>query len=47
MLYVHEGKSFRGIAREVGIHRETVSKYVHEYEQKRKNFARTRQLPKY
>jgi len=34
-LYVHERKSFRQIAREAGIRRETVSKYVKEYEHKR------------
>nr|WP_227004015.1 helix-turn-helix domain-containing protein [Salicibibacter halophilus] len=34
--YMQEGKSIRKVARDIGIHRETVSKYVKEYEQKRK-----------
>ncbi|QDI90224.1 IS21 family transposase [Salicibibacter halophilus] len=35
MKYMHEGESIRKIARDIGTHRETVSKYVKEYEQKR------------
>jgi len=35
ILYAHEGRSMRQIARDTGIHRETVSKYVREYEKKR------------
>src|SRR5699024_5464780 len=30
ILYAHEGRSMRQIARETGIHRETASKYVRE-----------------
>lgn len=33
--YVHKGESRRQIARNIGIHRETVGRYVREYEKKR------------
>lgn len=35
MIYIHEGMSRREIARRTGIHRETVGKYINQYEEKR------------
>jgi transposase-like protein len=36
MMYIHEGRSRREIARLTGIHRETVGKYVRQYEERRR-----------
>ncbi|WP_343834536.1 helix-turn-helix domain-containing protein [Caldalkalibacillus horti] len=35
MMHIHEGKSRREIARLTGIHRETVGKYINQYEKRR------------
>lgn len=35
MMYIHEGRSRREIARLTGINRETVSKYINQYEKRR------------
>lgn len=36
MMHIHEGRSRREIARLTGIHRETVGKYIHQYEERRR-----------
>ncbi|NTZ17947.1 IS21 family transposase [Paenibacillus sp. JMULE4] len=36
MMYIHEGRSRREIARLTGVHRETVGKYIHQYEERRR-----------
>ncbi|KAB2952902.1 helix-turn-helix domain-containing protein [Heliorestis acidaminivorans] len=35
MMYTHEGKSYREISRITGVHRETVGKYIRQYEERR------------
>lgn len=41
MMHFHEGKSRREIARTIGINRETVGKYIKQYEEKRKELLLT------
>lgn len=36
MMYIHEGRSRREIARLTGVHRETVGKYIGQYEERRR-----------
>jgi transposase/transposase-like protein len=36
MMHIHEGRSRREIARETGINRETVGKYIKQYEERRR-----------
>lgn len=36
MMHIHEGRSHREIARLTGIHRETVGKYIGQYEERRR-----------
>lgn len=37
MMHIHEGKSRREIARLEGIHRDTVGKYISQYEERRRD----------
>jgi hypothetical protein len=39
MMYIHEGRSRREIARLTGVHRETVGKYIHQYEERRRQLS--------
>ncbi|KAB2951501.1 IS21 family transposase [Heliorestis acidaminivorans] len=40
MMYTHEGKSYREISRITGVHRETVGKYIRQYEERREQLLK-------
>ena len=39
LMFLREGLSVRAISRKTGLHRSTVSKYVHQYEESRQRLA--------